>query len=164
MTIDLEKIRAIDPPGCGCTECIIGEYVPFDHPDIDEVLEAILDKSIELPRNNLNSGTLIIYRNSSGAIQTEINSTMLSRSDIEIIQPNNEDTEDSENIDVSMIEGLPAELQNRIISALFYHEVQPANPTYNTYVVYRSPYGETGIIELYAKQGSENIAIMLYEE
>jgi hypothetical protein len=22
---------AIDPPGCGCTECIIGEYIPWQH-------------------------------------------------------------------------------------------------------------------------------------
>lgn len=28
---------AIDPPGCGCTECLIGEYVPLDQATDDQL-------------------------------------------------------------------------------------------------------------------------------
>lgn len=27
----MTTLIAIDPPGCGCTECIIGQYVPLNH-------------------------------------------------------------------------------------------------------------------------------------
>jgi hypothetical protein len=26
----MSKVIAIDPTGCGCTECVVGEYVPFN--------------------------------------------------------------------------------------------------------------------------------------
>ncbi|GAB2858375.1 hypothetical protein GCM10022221_67350 [Actinocorallia aurea] len=29
---------ALDPPGCGCTECLTGEYKRIDHADASEVL------------------------------------------------------------------------------------------------------------------------------
>jgi len=32
---------AIDPPGCGCTECVTGEYVPLDEAT-DDQLELML--------------------------------------------------------------------------------------------------------------------------
>ncbi|WP_159599434.1 hypothetical protein [Agromyces humi] len=33
----MTKLIAIDPPGCGCTECIVGEYRPFDHATAGEL-------------------------------------------------------------------------------------------------------------------------------
>lgn len=27
----MTTLTAVDPPGCGCTECITGQYVPLDH-------------------------------------------------------------------------------------------------------------------------------------
>lgn len=36
MTID-SKLIAIDPAGCGCTECFIGEYRPADQATSDEI-------------------------------------------------------------------------------------------------------------------------------
>lgn len=30
-------LTAIDPPGCSCTECIIGEYVPLDQATAENV-------------------------------------------------------------------------------------------------------------------------------
>lgn len=34
----MPKVIAIDPPGCGCTECIIGEYVPLESANDQQVL------------------------------------------------------------------------------------------------------------------------------
>lgn len=31
------KLVAIDPPGCGCTECLVGEYVPLDRASDEQV-------------------------------------------------------------------------------------------------------------------------------
>lgn len=31
----------VDPPGCGCTECLTGEYVPLDMATADQVRRMI---------------------------------------------------------------------------------------------------------------------------
>jgi hypothetical protein len=43
-----QRRTAIDPPGCGCTECLSGEYVPLDQAT-DREVELMLKGEI---RNN----------------------------------------------------------------------------------------------------------------
>jgi hypothetical protein len=38
------------------------------------------------------------------------------------------------------------------------------NSTYNTYIAYRSPYGETGVIDLPGVTQEDDIAVLLYED
>lgn len=171
MYLNISKVTAIDPPGCGCMECITGEYIPYDSPYIDEVLEAVLNGDIS-PRNNLNDGTLVIYRTSNG-IHSTVDSTMVSGSDIVILTPNNEyrdeDNENSEIIDVTTLvdededdESL-AEKRKEMIESIVNGDAVVANPTYSTYLAYRSRFGETGIIELTNVQTEADIAILLYD-
>lgn len=35
---------AIDPAGCGCTECLTGEYVPFDLASDEQIADMIYGK------------------------------------------------------------------------------------------------------------------------
>lgn len=44
---------AIDPPGCGCTECLTGEYVPLDQAQGQHVLDLFAGRL----RDNTSSGT-----------------------------------------------------------------------------------------------------------
>lgn len=171
MSIDISKIIAIDPPGCGCTECIIGEYIPLDSPYIDEVFEAVLNGEIS-PRNNQNDGTLIIYRMSNGRVYSTTDSTMVRRSDMVIIPPSDsylyEDEEDT--VDITTLEydydddEEAKEKKAKLITAVVNDYMTATNSTYNTYIAYRSPYGETGVIDLPGVTQEEDIAVLLYED
>jgi len=44
---------AIDPPGCGYTECLTGKYVPLDQATRQQVLELFAGRL----RDNTNEGT-----------------------------------------------------------------------------------------------------------
>ncbi len=37
--IDRNGPIAIDPPGCGCTECLTGEYVPLERATRQQILD-----------------------------------------------------------------------------------------------------------------------------
>jgi hypothetical protein len=170
MSIDISKIEAIDPPGCGCLECIIGQYIPLDSPYIDEVFEAVLNGDIT-PRNNQNDGTLIIYRTSGGYVGSTIDSTMLGRSDIVIIPPTDSwvDEEDSV-IDVTALEREYDDTEEqedekaKLISSIVLDGATYSNPTDNTYIAYRSRYNEYGVIDLPGVRSEDDVAILLYDE
>lgn len=86
MSIDVSRVRAIDPSGCGCTECIVGEYIQLDSYHLPEVLEAVLTGEIEI-RNNLYESALIIYRNTSGTASYTTDSAFAERSDYIVVPP-----------------------------------------------------------------------------
>jgi hypothetical protein len=44
-----KTIDAIDPPGCGCTECITGLYRPIDQASDEELIAMILG---EIPNHS----------------------------------------------------------------------------------------------------------------
>lgn len=66
---------AIDPPGCGCTECITGEYVPFDQAT-DEQIAALLRGEIH---DNVGDGLTVTasVRVSCGDFTREIDPRLL---------------------------------------------------------------------------------------
>ncbi|WP_067830322.1 hypothetical protein [Actinomadura kijaniata] len=51
----MTPLRAIDPVGCGCTECLTGEYRPLDRATADEIVALLTGKLA----NNLHSGTTL---------------------------------------------------------------------------------------------------------
>ena len=172
MSIDISKIEAIDPPRCGCMECLIGQYIPLDSPYIDEVFEAILNGEIT-PRNNQNDGTLIIYRMNNGRIYSMIDSTMVRRSDIVVIPPTDfwvDDEEEATVIDVSTLEREYDDTEEaeakkaELITSIVMDGATYSNPTDRTYIAYRSPYGEAGLIDLYSDVEEADIAILLYDD
>lgn len=38
------ELIAIDPPGCGCTECITGEYVPLNEATEEQITQMLVGK------------------------------------------------------------------------------------------------------------------------
>ena len=44
-----KTVDAIDPPGCGCTECITGLYRPIDQANNEELIAMILG---EIPNHS----------------------------------------------------------------------------------------------------------------
>lgn len=171
MSLDISKIEAIDPPGCGCMECIVGEYIPLDSPYIDEVFEAVINGEIT-PRNNQNDGTLIIYRMSNGRVYSTTDPTMVRRSDMVIIPPANsyDDDDEDDSIDITKLEygyeddEAATEKKAELITAVVNGVMTATNSTDSTYIAYRSPYGETGVIELPGVTQEEDVAILLYDD
>lgn len=62
------KLIAVDPWDCGCTECMIGEYVPLRQATDEQIADLFAGRL----HNNLNSGTEIqfeiLYRTENGTM------------------------------------------------------------------------------------------------
>lgn len=59
----MTKLRRIDPRGCGCTDCIVGESKPIDRCDQNELqglyLGYLTNASNESPKMYLSKDSLI---------------------------------------------------------------------------------------------------------
>lgn len=156
MSIDVSRVTAIDPPGCGCTECMVGEYIPLDSYYLNDVLEAALTGQIEIS-NHLHDSALIIYRDTSGAASYTTDSAFVERSDYIIIPPNGEDVDEPDVVDVSELDSHSSNWEDDSVYVLVeaivftdvFHSVKAGNPTDTTYVVYKTPDRETGTVPLY---------------
>ena len=148
----LTSITAIDPPGCGCLDCITGKSAPIDSPHIDEIFEAVVEGELDRPQNRTTDGTLILYR-SHGRVFHDTSPAMVDGSKCRVVFPSKEDNThflpEEDAIDVSLLEAQPEDEQGRAITRLLDEDAEAKNPTRSTYILFRSPYGETGIVELY---------------
>lgn len=66
---------AIDPPGCGCTECITGEYVPLDRAT-DRQIAALLRGEIQ-DNTGLTFETLVVVRDEHGQFSRALDPALL---------------------------------------------------------------------------------------
>lgn len=158
--VEMHRLRAIDPPGCGCTECLTGEYIPYDHPSIDEVLEAILDGRIDPLKNNLSDGSLVIYRR-NGRVASEVH-PFTDRADVLVIPPGQHSYLTEGAIDVTALRDKSEGDQQRLIAALIDDESRAENQSSDTYLLYSSPTGEAGAVEL--SGCSDEPVILAYDE
>lgn len=60
----------IDPSGCGCTDCIVGNSMPSDDYKIDELIKAHLDGGRKIV--NRTSGTIIMYKTGNGEYKMDV--------------------------------------------------------------------------------------------
>lgn len=147
MLDDIRKVIAIDPEGCGCTECSIGLYVPYDSSDINEVLEAALEGMID-PQSNMHGGTLAVWRSSDGSVDSRVVHGLTQYTDMEIITPTDYIEPDSDSIDVYAVDDLEDEDEkSKILSRILEGDDTAVNSGAYTYVVWYA-HGEYNLEEL----------------
>lgn len=132
---DIEKVTAIDPAGCGCMECLTGEYIPYDHYDIDEVLDAVIEGVID-PKSNVGSSVIVYH--SRGSVVSETCPFLIQNGDYLLLEPYagiyNE--ENSTAINVSLVEDIEDdEEQEQVIRRILAGEAS-VNPTDTAYLVW----------------------------
>lgn len=66
---------AIDPPGCGCTECITGEYIPLDRAT-DQQVAALLRGEIH-DNTNLAVEVTVVVRDEYGQFSRALDPALL---------------------------------------------------------------------------------------
>lgn len=152
MDDKLGKVQAIDPPSCGCPECLTGEYLPRDSPVLPEVLEAALASRIPPLRNNTNE-TMIVYRDNNGAAQYHTDSSLSQYSDYLLVPAHTTYESATDQLDVSGLHSCNQE-DKQAATANHVKEVvegkrRAANPTSTTYLIYVTPYKEVGALPLH---------------
>ena len=149
MTTPLRnRVTAIDPAGCRCADCQRGRTLPLDSPNLSRLpLPAIFAGGHPVPMNCTNAGTLILYTG-QGKTVPHLNPELVPGSYYITILPGTDDRDSSETpIDVSAIPDQPNGERNLLITDLL-RAAPMRNPTDSTFVPYRTPTGETGIVEL----------------
>jgi len=72
---DTEGPVAIDPPGCACTECLTGEYVPLDRAT-DRQVAALLRGEIQ-DNTGLAFQVLVVVRDEHGQFSRALDPALL---------------------------------------------------------------------------------------
>lgn len=170
--MDTSKLLAIDPPGCGCTECSIGEYIPLNDPRIDEVFADVVNGVIELRNNHY--CTLVVYRDvrdNYGYVEVPLLQPM---SDYLIVPPytdsylSDEEAKKvlriTDEITGSLIypEYSNYETLGKQVADAVNLEIPVINETRETVILYVTRYQESGISSI-ADAEEENIKILWYE-
>lgn len=55
----------IDPSGCGCTDCLVGNSIPENSSDVEELLRAHVEEGREIV-NRTYASVLLVYKRRSG--------------------------------------------------------------------------------------------------
>lgn len=170
MDIDLSRLLAIDPPGCGCTECIIGKRIPLNDPRIEQVIEAVLSGEISVRNNNY--CTLVLYRDRHGRYGY-VEVPLLDRrydhriiSEEEVYLPQDEEeaalhlTDENVDVTVPYVPDLEDSLGRKIEDVINYN-IQVVNKSGETVILYKTPYDECATTGILAP--AEDVKILWYE-
>jgi hypothetical protein len=60
----------VDPSGCGCTDCIVGNSMPEDSYDIEELVRAHFEEGRRVV--NRTSGTIVMYKTGPGKYKMDV--------------------------------------------------------------------------------------------
>lgn len=165
----------IDPSGCGCLDCSIGNSIPENSPYMDELLRAHIEEGRDIV-NRTHASVLLVYKDSrSGACLYEPLYISDERAQIDIIeeayeyhddygiavydsyrrtaeyviQSYGEDAEEVKSVDVNDDAAFEKALSDHFVNG-----TDLTNRTYSTLVVYES-YGEYGHRLLDVAEGTE---------
>lgn len=151
----------IDPSGCGCTDCIVGNSIPEDSSYLDELLRAHVEEGRDIV-NRTYASALLVYKHRNGSYAIESLYPPDSRAEIEIIEEQEQYRDDygfviydsyqrtaeyvvqsygEDAKEVVAVDINDEEAMNKALEAHFQNGTELTNRTYGTLVVLES-YGE----------------------
>lgn len=164
----------IDPAGCGCLDCGIGNSIPEDEDQkITELLKAHFEEGREIV--NRSGSTVVAYRNRRGDYESTWVPVSESRTNFEVIAP------EEAYFDYSMDEGTVVsddhtpedeaegavkveddDAMKELVEKHFKHGEIIVNRTSETLVVYRTAYGESGHVSIDAENDEPLVSVLHY--
>lgn len=119
------------------------------------------------PDNNLKDRTIVLYRDYTGRVRTVLNPVMVGGSDYIVVSagaydPPTDDEPNPLSINVSKIQDEHEDMQEHLINSVI-GGAPYVNPSFSAFVAFRSPYGETGLIEL-PNMSSREVMVIPYQD